>query len=145
MLHQRVSTNSLSFILDKMRNKLSGWKASSLSFESIVTLAQSSWANIPGYVMHTCDIHLSVCDEAERICRNFIWGTTADHKRCNLVSWNQVCQPKEDGRLGFNSMRILNKAYIWKLSWNIIANPEALWVQVMRAKYNCGSKSMPQA
>lgn len=61
-----------------------------------------------------------------------------------LVSWKQICLPKEEEGLGFKSLRVSNKAYIWKLAWQQIANPEKLWVQVMRAKYNCGPYSLPQ-
>lgn len=39
MLHQRMSKYSFSFILDRMKRKLSGWKANTLSFAGRVTLA----------------------------------------------------------------------------------------------------------
>lgn len=91
-----------------MRKKLSVWKANSLSFASWVTLAQSSLSSMSGYVMQASVIPLSVCDEAEKLCRNFIWGSTADKRRCHLVAWEKVCQPKEDGGLGFRNMCVLN-------------------------------------
>lgn len=31
-----------------------------------------------------------------------------------------------------------------KMTWNLVANPEMLWVQVMRAKYCCGAHAMPK-
>lgn len=44
--------------------------------------------------------------------------------------------------LGFQNLRILNKAYIAKLAWKLEANPEKLWVIVMRAKYHHEVKSI---
>lgn len=55
-----------------MKKKLSGWKATSLSFAGRITLAQASLDNISGYVMQASVIPSSACDEAERLCRNFI-------------------------------------------------------------------------
>lgn len=31
--------------------------------------------------------------------------STADHRKCHLISWKQICMPKEDGGLGFTSLR----------------------------------------
>lgn len=39
MIHQRISKHSFKFILDKMKKKLAGWEANSLSFAGRVTLA----------------------------------------------------------------------------------------------------------
>jgi mannosylglycoprotein endo-beta-mannosidase len=143
MLHQRISRNSYTFIIDKMRKKLSSWKSNNLSFAGRVTLAQSSLSCIAGYVMQTTNIPASICEEAEKICRDFIWGSTNQHRKCHLVSWEKICRPKEEGGLGFRNLRILNQAYIHKLAWQMVADPNKLWVQVMRAKYKCGFLSTP--
>jgi hypothetical protein len=143
MLHQRISRNSYTFIIDKMRKKLSSWKSNNLSFAGRVTLAQFSLSCIAGYVMQTTNIPASICEEAEKICRDFIWGSTNQHRKCHLVSWEKICRPKEEGGLGFRNLRILNQAYIHKLAWQMVADPNKLWVQVMRAKYKCGFLSTP--
>lgn len=69
MMHQIVSKHSFSFMLDKMRKKLVMGKVNFLLFAGRVTLAQSCLASIPGYVMQTVAIPISICDEAEKICR----------------------------------------------------------------------------
>jgi hypothetical protein len=63
MIHQRITKNTFSFLIDKMRKKLSCWKSNSLSFAGRITLAQSSLTSILGYIMQTCNIPASVCDE----------------------------------------------------------------------------------
>jgi hypothetical protein len=93
--------------------------------------------------MQTANIPASVCDEAEKICGDFIWGSTTNQRKCHLVSWEKICRPKEEGGLGFKNLRMLNQAYIHKLAWQMVAEPNKLWVQVMRAKYKCGSLSTP--
>jgi hypothetical protein len=76
--------------------------------------------------MQTYNIPVSICDEAEKICRNFIWGSTVDQKKCHLVAWKKICLPKEKGGLGFQNMRALNQAYIIKLAWQLVVNPDKL-------------------
>lgn len=143
LLHHRASKQHYSFLLDRMRKKLTSWKASTLSFDGRVTLAQSSLSNIPGYTMQTCSIPMAVCEEAERICRDFIWGSSPTRRKCHLISWEKLCKPKNAGGLGFRSLCTLNMAHMMKLGWQVVANPEKLWVQAMRSKYRCGSQTMP--
>jgi hypothetical protein len=40
-------------------------------------------------------------------------------------------------------MRAVNQAYIIKLAWQLVVNPDKLWVKVMKAKYNCGPNVCP--
>lgn len=123
MIHQRTSALSYKFVLDKMRKKLSGWKAHSLSFAGRITLAQSTLCNIPGYILQTAPIPAAVCDEAEKLCRDFIWGTTANSRKCHLIGWDIICKPKEEGGLGFRNLMVLNKAYMLKLGWQLLSQP----------------------
>lgn len=41
-----------------------------------------------------------MCDEAEKLCWDFIWGTTASTRKCHLIGWNKICSPKEEGVWG---------------------------------------------
>jgi hypothetical protein len=66
--------------------KLFGWKAKTLSFADGVTLAQTSLVNISGYVFQCTPIPVSVCQQVEQICRNFIWGTTAEARKTHLIA-----------------------------------------------------------
>lgn len=121
-----------SFIVDKVRSKLSGWKSSSLSQASHITLAQSCIMNIPSYVMQTSKLPAAICDDVECMCHDFIWGSTLEMRKNHLISWDTICSPKEEGGLGFRSLRMVNAAYLMKLGWGLVWNRDALWVQVLR-------------
>lgn len=93
-----------SFLIDKVRSKLSGWKASSLSQAGRISLAQSCLLSMPNYVMQSCKLPAAVCDEIERLCLDFIWGSTPEARKNHLISWNIICSPKEEEGLGFKSL-----------------------------------------
>lgn len=99
--------------------------------------------SVPNYVMQTCKIPAAICDDIERMCHDFIWGSTPDNRNDLLIYWHMICSPKEEGGLKFRSLRMVNAAYVMKLSWELMVNREALWVQVLRAKYKCGNLQIP--
>lgn len=68
--------------------------------------------------MQTKKLPSSICAEVEKISCSFVWGDLEDMKWCN-------------------------KAYMMKLAWGIIEQPEALWVKVLKNKYNCGPLRIP--
>lgn len=55
----------------------------------------------------------------------------------------KICQPKDKGGLGFKKFADINNAYMAKLAWQMVNNPEKLWVRIMKSKYSCGSYGMP--
>ncbi|KAJ1418524.1 hypothetical protein SESBI_15821 [Sesbania bispinosa] len=72
VLHGRISKNTYPPIIDKVRKKLVGWKASSLSMAGRITLAQSTIMSMLNYLMQASVFPIGVCEEIERLCRNFI-------------------------------------------------------------------------
>lgn len=65
-------------------------------------------------------------------------GASPGERKWHSVSWNNFCNPKHCGGVGFRDIHKFNKAFMMQLGWNLISNPNALWVQVVKAKYNCG-------
>ncbi|XP_061375671.1 uncharacterized protein LOC133317799 [Gastrolobium bilobum] len=86
---------------------------------------------------------LGVCNEIEKITRNFIWGSSQSQGKVHLVSWNRVCRPKKDGGLGFRDQKLINRAYSMKLGFDILSNRDSLWVKVLQNKYKVEESFMP--
>lgn len=72
IFHKRVGISTFKFVIDKVKQRLSNWKARTLSFTGRVTLAKSVIQEIPVYVMQSSVIPRSICDEIDKICRGFI-------------------------------------------------------------------------
>lgn len=47
-----------------------------------------------------------------------------------------ICKCKSKGGLGVRHAQVLNEALLMKLSWHFAHNPQNLWVQLLRSKYN---------
>ncbi|MBA0580084.1 hypothetical protein Gorai_022318, partial [Gossypium raimondii] len=62
-------------------------------------------------------------------------GSSKSGKKVALVSWDIVYQPREHGGLGFRKLQEHNTSFMMKLGFNLVYKSKALWVQVLRAKY----------
>jgi len=49
-----------------------------------------------------------------------------------LVAWDKVCKPKKFGGLGLRKTGVVNTAFLAKLSWKFLTQPDNLWVKQMR-------------
>ena len=73
--------------------KPTGWKAKTLNFAGRVTLVKSVTSSIPVYSMHTNYIPRSICDQVEKLQRNFLWNDSNGNRKVHLVNWDIMCQP----------------------------------------------------
>lgn len=118
--HDRVGKSTFKAVVQKVKKRLSSWKAESLSLAGRVTLTQSVSSSIPVYTMQSAMLPVSICDEIDKANSAFIWGDSESGRKPHLVSWQQVVQPKECGGLGIRQMRAVNKAFMVKLGWGLI-------------------------
>lgn len=133
--HGRASKKDFEFIAEKMNTRLASWKHRLLNRARRVTLASSVLTSIPSYYMQVCWLPQAICDQIDKIYRDFIWKGT-QNKGINLVNWHKVFTPKALGGLGVRSAREANTALLGKLIWDIQQDTDKLWVQVLKHKYN---------
>lgn len=74
LFHERVINHTLSFVVDKVRQRLQSWDARRLFMAGRVTLVQSILLSILNYFMQSLMISKGVCLEIEKLARQFIWG-----------------------------------------------------------------------
>ncbi|KAH0689775.1 hypothetical protein KY289_017133 [Solanum tuberosum] len=77
----------------------------------------------------------SILKKVDQICRDFLWGSSADKKKVALVAWDKVCLPKRQGGLNIKGCSNWNKASVGQLLWQIIVNKESLWVKWVHGIY----------
>lgn len=137
-IHGRKTSALYREVLDRVKNRLEGWKTKYLSFAGRHTLLQSVLSAIPMYSMQTSMLPLGVCYELEKISRKFLWGSKQGERKCNLVKWEVVTKPKSKGGLGIKKLTHMNLAFMTKLGWRFLEEQDTFWVKILRNKYMQG-------
>ncbi|XP_021726206.1 uncharacterized protein LOC110693390 [Chenopodium quinoa] len=137
-LTNTVTKQTYAYLCEKIDRRLSGWKSKYLSLAGRVTLAKSAITTMANYSMQSAKIPRTVCDKIDQKSRRFIWGGNEEKNRIHLLSWETLQIPKEKGGLGIRSARQSNSAFLAKLGWRVLNEPNALWSRVLRHKYCSG-------
>jgi len=134
-INGRVNKQTFQGVSDRFDKRLAGWRGKILSLARRATLVSSTMATIPFYAMQTAKLPRSLCDDCDKKARLFLWGGDANIRKIHNVSWEKLLQKKEEGGLGFKSMRHANIAFMTKLGWRLMSEKDSLWSKVIRAKY----------
>ena len=117
--HKGVPRNRMNFIVERVMNKLAGWKARFLSFAGRSVLVKSVMSSIPNYVMQAASLLAHLCEKLDKINQDFLWGSTSEKRRLHLVGWSKIIRPKEEGGFGIQGARAKNLALLAKLNWRM--------------------------
>ncbi|KAG5573039.1 hypothetical protein H5410_062805 [Solanum commersonii] len=71
-----------------MQAILAGWKTRFLNIIGRTTLERACLSILPTHTI------------IDQIQRNFIWGSTSDHRKLHMISWEVVTKKKKEGGLG---------------------------------------------
>jgi hypothetical protein len=104
----------------------------------IKAVAQS----IPTYTMSCFSLPEGLCRDLNIMFSNFWWGQHDRKKKAHWLKWSKLCNPKEEGGLGFQDLRSFNRALLAKQGWRILQQPSSLLSQVFQAKYFPGKSFM---
>ena len=78
-----------------------------------------------------------MANQIARLQRDFLWGGLGDEPKFHLVNWSTSCTPLSSGGLGIRNLRTFNVALLGKWLWRFGQESDALWHQVIEAKYGC--------
>lgn len=85
---------------------MSSWVASKLSMARRITLIHSILNTFTLYAMQSSVIPKGICDELDRISRNFLWGATNGEHKLHNVSWEVATKSKEHGGFGTQTSKV---------------------------------------
>lgn len=127
------STSTIHFqpIPDKIKLKLSSWKASLLSLVGKVKLVRSV---IQSMLLHCISIYtwpVNLIKILERWIRNFIWSGDINKRKLVTVAWHKVCTPLKEGGLGLRSLSKINEGANLKLCWELVQS-NLQWAHFLR-------------
>ncbi|XP_026433075.1 uncharacterized protein LOC113330483 [Papaver somniferum] len=121
-------------VVEKIMNKLAGWKGKLLSFQARLVLIKSV---ISSYVIHSMAFYkwpCTVIKQVERAIRNFLWSGDAEKRKYFTFLYDDLCLSKREGGLGIKKLNDVNRAMLMKL-WISIRDSNKIWARFLRAKY----------
>lgn len=81
LIHSRVSKSTCADIFDKVQNRMSSWKSSTLNIAGRLTLIQAVNASISVFAMQSAKLPVSVCNSLDNLNRDFLWETVRKKRR----------------------------------------------------------------
>ena len=122
-------------LVDKMTARIKLWSSKHLSFAGRAQLINSGLMSICVYWSQMFLFSKAVLKRINAICRAFLWFGTFDCEKPGFVAWDQLCQPKTHGGLGFRNLLLWNQAAVGKQAWAIAQKQDNLWVKWIHAVY----------
>ena len=93
----------------------------------------------PTYTMTNFQIPKDLCEELDASIRKFWWNPkNSSSHYFTPMAWDHLCQPKNQGGLGFRHLHDFNQAMLSKAVWHFLMDKDSLCVQAIKAKYRVG-------
>jgi len=140
---RKLSKNQLSFMEQKVANRLRSWKCDTLSSGGKAILLQSCLSSIPLYTMSVYLLYEGNYQQLNTLRSRFFWQGTRKKKKYHMVKWEALSRPKESGGLGFMDVRAMNVCLLSKWIDKLERGDESMCCELLRKKY-LGQKSIFQ-
>ncbi|GJS39764.1 bromodomain, NET domain protein [Tanacetum coccineum] len=116
-------------VVNRVRNRLSSWKAKSLSIGGRLTLVKSVLGSIPIFYLSLFKSPVKIIDMLESLRCRFFWGFKEGQSSMYWVKWNSILLDSKSGGLGggFNSpINSFKTSGIWVDIIKAVKNIEAI-------------------
>lgn len=122
-------------LIEKVNNKLWGWKAKLLSQVKRVTLINSVLQSLPVYSFSCLKVPDKICTKLNSLINAFCWGHQPSERKLHLINWNSICRPRNEGGLVIRKFKLMNQPLITKQFWRSIQQPQSIMAKTLIPKY----------
>lgn len=99
---------------DKIKNKIYGWGTRFLSQSGREVFVNFVLQAIPLYSMMCFLLPKTFCHDLKALIARSWWQKGHDRQGIHWCTWRKLCDPKDSGGLGFQSMQHFNIALLMK-------------------------------
>ncbi|KAL9243905.1 hypothetical protein vseg_017742 [Gypsophila vaccaria] len=131
----RLKKGDCECLIEKICNRIHTSGARTLSYAGRVVLVKVVLTSLHSYWASTFVLPKGVIIRIEAICRNYLWDSSAYYKHPPMVSWSNVCRPKEEGGLGIKCQQTSNIEMVGKLVHWVAKRRYSLWVKWVYTNY----------
>jgi len=78
---------------------------------------------------------VSSLKELEKRQKKLFVGMGSKGQKIAWISWDRICESREDGGLGVRDLRSFNIALLSKCIWRLKLDNGVLWKEIMESKY----------
>lgn len=103
----RLSSKDCTSIVDKIKQRLTGWKTRPLSFAGQLTLLKSI---LQSYYIYWAGMFGLPRKQVESIFAKFLWRSPELAKNIHEVRWDEICKPLDERRLNIRRVKDMNNA-----------------------------------
>ena len=121
--------------LKKIDNQTESWKGRWLTKAGRMTKIKAVLSAIPIYQLSCSQLPKNINSKLERKLRDFFWNGLEEKKKATLISWCQICKPKEYGGLGIKNLEWQNEALGAKQVWRLYHESDRKWAKILYNKY----------
>lgn len=130
------------FLKDKIENRLATWKGELFSFAGRATLVKGVGFTLPLYTMSIALIPNQLCKRFDAKAHQFLWLGANGNNKIPFVSWKAMCCPCNQGGLGIQSFKLINKALLANIGWALAIEENKIWVKIFKVRYFLASSFM---
>ncbi|XP_059658794.1 uncharacterized protein LOC132305131 [Cornus florida] len=134
--YQSLKKPHCSVLLDKISNKINDWCNGMLSVAGKTELIKTVITPTCLYWCSVFTLPISVLNQIQKLCRDFIWGSRDTLKKMHLLSWDVMCRPKAEGGLGIQKLIDVQQAAQCTLAWDFILSKDRIWVPWFKNRYS---------
>ena len=126
-------------VVDKLINRVAGWRGKLLSNAGKLTLLKSYLASIPIYLLSVIKFPKWAIETINSQMGNFLWNDSEGNHKYHLANWLSVAQKKEFGGWGILDLHTLNLCLLASWINRYHLNENTLWRKIIDYKYNCNN------
>ena len=97
-------------------------------------LIKSVAQSIPTFIMSVFKVPLGLCEDLNRMVRNYYWGAEKGKRKAHWHAWHKMNQSKSQGGLSLRDFRIFNQALLARKAWGLLIHPDSLCARLLKAK-----------